>query len=157
MFKTFFRSYTELPKNIILLFATELCLSLVHVAFILILNIYLRKEGYSDPDIASFNSLRFIGAFIFSLPLGIYIRGKQLKPLLKDENSFIYLKTMVFIDLIFALASKLVLLKLLKSKLIFLTGNFLGVLLYLYLHPYNCISEYIIFLYINIYSYTVWW
>ena len=81
MFKTFFRSYTELPKNIILLFATELCLSLVHVAFILILNIYLRKEGYSDPDIASFNSLRFIGAFIFSLPLGIYIRGKQLKPL----------------------------------------------------------------------------
>ena len=50
------------------------------LAFILILNIYLRGEGFSDPDIASFNSLRFIGALTFSLPLGIYIRGRKLKP-----------------------------------------------------------------------------
>ena len=59
------RSYIDLPHNILLLFIVELCLSLVHVAFILILNIYLRSEGYSDPEIASFNSLRFIGALAF--------------------------------------------------------------------------------------------
>ncbi len=80
MFYKIARSYISLPHNIILLFAVELCLSLVHVAFILILNIYLRKEGYNDPEIASFNSLRFIGALAFSLPLGIYIKGKKLKP-----------------------------------------------------------------------------
>ena len=74
------RSYIDLPHNVLLLFIVELCLSLVHVAFILILNIYLRSEGYSDPEIASFNSLRFIGALAFSLPLGIYIKGKRLKP-----------------------------------------------------------------------------
>ena len=33
------RSYIDLPHNVLLLFVVELCLSLVHVAFILILNI----------------------------------------------------------------------------------------------------------------------
>ena len=74
------KSYIVLPKNIHLLFFLEFSLSLIHVAFILILNIFLRKKGFSDPEIASFNSLRFISALIFALPLGIYIRGKKLKP-----------------------------------------------------------------------------
>ena len=75
-----FRSYRDLPRNIHLLFFLEFCLSLIHIAFILVLNIYLRKQGFSDPEIASLNSLRFIGALAFALPLGIYIRGKKLKP-----------------------------------------------------------------------------
>ena len=66
-----------------MLFLLEFNLSLIHVAFILVLNIYLRKQGFTDPEIASFNSLRFIGALAFALPLGIYIRGKQLKPFFK--------------------------------------------------------------------------
>ena len=80
MLKSIFRSYLSLPKNIHLLFLLEFNLSLIHVAFILVLNIYLRKQGFTDPEIASFNSLRFIGALAFALPLGIYIRGKRLKP-----------------------------------------------------------------------------
>ena len=75
-----FRSYRDLPRVIHLLILLELSLNLIHVAFILILNIFLRKQGFSDPEIASFNSLRFIGALAFALPLGIYIRGKKLKP-----------------------------------------------------------------------------
>ena len=71
------KSYIGLPKNIHLLFLLEFSLSLIHVAFILILNIFLRKKGFSDPEIASFNSLRFLSALIFALPLGIYIRGKK--------------------------------------------------------------------------------
>ena len=80
MLLSILRSYTNLPRNIHLLFLLEFSLSLIHVSFILILNIFLRKKGYSDPEIASFNSLRFIGALAFALPLGIYIRGKKLKP-----------------------------------------------------------------------------
>ena len=80
MFKKLFRSYRDLPRNIHMLFLLEFSLSLIHIAFILVLNIYLRKQGFSDPEIASFNSLRFIGALAFALPLGIYIRGKKLKP-----------------------------------------------------------------------------
>lgn len=83
MIKNIFQSYFSLPKNIHLLFLLEFNLSLIHVAFILVLNIYLRKQGFTDPEIASFNSLRFIGALAFALPLGIYIRGKQLKPFFK--------------------------------------------------------------------------
>ena len=75
-----FRSYRDLPRDIHLLILIEFTLSLIHVAFILILNIFLRKQGFSDPEIATFNSLRFIGALAFALPLGIYIRGKKLKP-----------------------------------------------------------------------------
>ena len=75
-----FRSYQDLPQAIHLLIMVELFLNLIHVAFILILNIFLRKQGFTDPEIASFNSLRFIGGLAFALPLGIYIRGKRLKP-----------------------------------------------------------------------------
>ena len=77
------KSYRELPRNIHLLFFLEFSLCLIHVAFILILNIYLRKKGFSDPEIASFNSLRFVGALALALPLGVYIRGKKLKPFFK--------------------------------------------------------------------------
>lgn len=80
MLRNLIRSYWNLPRMIHMLIMLEFTLSLIHVAFILVLNIFLRKQGFSDPEIASFNSLRFIGALAFALPLGIYIRGKKLKP-----------------------------------------------------------------------------
>ena len=98
MINKIFRSYADLPKNILMLFILELCLSLVHVAFILILNIYLRKEGYSDPEIASLNSLRFIGALAFSLPLGIYIRGRGLKPFFSLSTVLVPLISILLIE-----------------------------------------------------------
>ena len=93
-----FRIYRDLPGNIILLFVFEFILSLVHVAFILILNIYLRKQGFSDPEIASFNSLRFIGALAFSLPLGIYIKGKRLKPFFIASSFLVPLTSFLIIE-----------------------------------------------------------
>ncbi len=93
------KSYIGLPKNIHLLFLLEFSLSLIHVAFILILNIFMRKKGFSDPEIASFNSLRFLSALIFALPLGIYIRGKKLKPF------FIFSALMVPVTSIFIIQS----------------------------------------------------
>ena len=80
MLRNLIRSYWNLPRMIHMLIMLEFTLSLIQVAFILVLNIFLRKQGFSDPEIASYNSLRFIGALTFALPLGIYIRGKKLKP-----------------------------------------------------------------------------
>ena len=94
------RSYTDLPRNIHLLFLLEFSLSLIHVAFILILNIYLRKQGFSDPEIASFNSLRFVGALAFALPLGIYIRGKKLKPFFMVASLMVPLTSAMIIEAI---------------------------------------------------------
>ena len=94
------RSYTDLPRNIHLLFLLEFSLSLIHVAFILILNIYLRKQGFSDPEIASFNSLRFVGALALALPLGIYIRGKKLKPFFKIASLVVPITSAMIIEAI---------------------------------------------------------
>ena len=98
MLNTLYLQYRGLPKNIILLFLFEFTISLVHVAFILILNIYLRKQGFSDPEIASFNSLRFIGALLFSLPLGIYIRDKKLKQFFIISSISISLTSILIIE-----------------------------------------------------------
>ena len=78
----------------------EFFLSLIHVAFILILNIYLRKQGFSDPEIASFNSLRFVGALAFALPLGIFIRGRRLKPFFKMASLMVPLTSIMIIEAI---------------------------------------------------------
>ena len=98
MLKNIFHSYVNLPRNIHLLFLLEFNLSLIHVAFILILNIYLRKQGFTDPEIASFNSLRFVGALAFALPLGIYIRGKRLKPFFKVAAIIVPLTSAMIIE-----------------------------------------------------------
>ena len=71
---------------------------MIHVAFILILNIYLRKKGFSDPEIASFNSLRFVGALAFALPLGIFIRGKKLKPFFVLSSLVVPLTSIMIIE-----------------------------------------------------------
>ena len=94
------QSYFILPRNIHLLFLLEFFLSMIHVAFILILNIYLRKQGFSDPEIASFNSLRFVGALAFALPLGIYIRGRRLKPFFKIASLMVPLTSIMVIEAI---------------------------------------------------------
>ncbi len=92
------QSYKDLPRNIHLLFLLEFNLSLIHVAFILILNIYLRKQGFSDPEIASFNSLRFIGSLAFALPLGIYIRGKKLKTFFITASILVPVTSLLIIE-----------------------------------------------------------
>ena len=98
MFYKILKSYLSLPKNIHRLFFLEFSLSLIHVAFILILNIYLRKKGFSDPEIASLNSLRFISALVFALPLGIFIRGKKLKPFFIISATMVPLTSILIIQ-----------------------------------------------------------
>ena len=101
MISKIFLSYYNLPKNILLVILLEFTLSLIHVAFILILNIFLRKQGFSDPSIASLNSLRFIGALVFAIPLGIYIRGKKLKPFFVFASLIVPLTSMLIIESVF--------------------------------------------------------
>ena len=98
MISKIFFSYYKLPANILRVIFLEFSLSLIHVAFILILNIYLRKQGFSDPSIASFNSLRFIGALIFAVPLGIYIRGKKLKPYFIFASVIVPLTSIIIVE-----------------------------------------------------------
>jgi len=74
------QKYYLVPRSVVLLSIAELMLFVVNSAFILILNILLRKHGYSDAQIANYTSYRFLGVLVFAFPFGIYIKGKRLKP-----------------------------------------------------------------------------
>ncbi len=76
-----FRRYRHIEKSILLLIAAEFFIQLINASFMLILNIYMDKQGYPDYLIADFVSYRFAGVILFALPLGLYIRGKKLLPL----------------------------------------------------------------------------
>lgn len=46
-----------------------------------ILLIYMEKSGFEDYESASFVSFRFLGVLLFAFPLGLFIKGRNLKPL----------------------------------------------------------------------------
>jgi len=78
--RSILRRYYRVPRPLYLLTVAELFLYLINAAFILILNIYLSKAGFSDEHIANFTSYRFLGVLLFAFPFGIFIKGKSLKP-----------------------------------------------------------------------------
>lgn len=80
MFIKLFARYRCVPRPIINLVVAQLLLNLVNSAFMLILNIYLRKLGYPDDQIAYFTSFRFLGVLLFAFPYGLFLKGKRLKP-----------------------------------------------------------------------------
>ncbi len=72
--------YRKIPRSILLMISAAFFIHMINASFILILNIYLRKQGFADGNIAQFNSFRFLGVLFFAFPLGIFIKGKALKP-----------------------------------------------------------------------------
>lgn len=46
-----------------------------------IMLIYMEKVGYKDYESASFVSFRFLGVLLFAFPLGLFIKGRKLKPI----------------------------------------------------------------------------
>ncbi|MCB1047312.1 MAG: MFS transporter [Calditrichaeota bacterium] len=72
--------YRRVPRIIVLLVGAELLLNLVNSSFMLILNIHLRKQGFMDDQIAFFTSFRFLGVLALAFPMGLFIRGRRLKP-----------------------------------------------------------------------------
>jgi hypothetical protein len=74
------RRYLSVQFSIKNLVLGSFFLQLLNASFNLILNIYLRKSGYSDALIADFTSYRFISILLFSIPFGLIIRGRRLKP-----------------------------------------------------------------------------
>ncbi len=74
------KRYISVPRSIKLLLVGAFLLQLLNASSHLILNIFLRKLGYLDTEIANFISYRFISILLFSIPFGLIIKGKKLKP-----------------------------------------------------------------------------
>ena len=81
MLRNLFLNYKKLERHILLVIAAEFFIQLINASFMLILNIHMSKLGYADHQIADFVSYRFLGVLVFALPLGLFIKGRKLKPM----------------------------------------------------------------------------
>lgn len=75
-----FNIYREIPHHILMVVLAEFCLQLVNSSFFLLLNYYMVDEGYTDPVIADAVSWRFGAVMLFAAPLGLFIKGRKVKP-----------------------------------------------------------------------------
>jgi len=80
--RSIIRSYAKLPSHILYFIFAELMIQMINTAFLVILLIYMKKSGYEDYESAGFVSLRFLGVLLFAFPLGLYIKGRKIKPIL---------------------------------------------------------------------------
>ena len=48
----------------------------------LVLLVYMEKHGYEDHVSAHYQKYRFLGVLALAIPIGMYIRGRKIKPLL---------------------------------------------------------------------------
>ena len=72
--------YFNIENSILILIKAQFFLQLIAASFFLILNIYLSKNNFSDPDIANLISYRFLAVILLSYPLGYFINFRRLKP-----------------------------------------------------------------------------
>lgn len=79
--RSVFSGYKNVEKHIFYLILAECCVQLINAAFIFVLLVYMQKQGYSDYEGASFTKFRFLSILLLAFPVGIYIRGRKIKPL----------------------------------------------------------------------------
>ncbi|MFN5705339.1 MAG: MFS transporter [bacterium] len=72
--------YKKIERAVLYMISAEFFIQLVNAAFMMVLNIYLAKKNYSDPEIADFISWRFLSVMLLAFPLGLYIKGRRIIP-----------------------------------------------------------------------------
>ncbi len=77
---TILKAYRRVEPAIKWLVAAELALQAVNSAFFLLLNYYMDEHGYSDYRIAQIVSYRFVAVMVLAFPLGLFIKGRHLRP-----------------------------------------------------------------------------
>lgn len=79
--KAYIETYIDIEKSTLYMIGGAFCLQLLNAALLLILNLYMTQQGYSDHQIADCNAYRFLMVMVLGLFFGMYIKGKNLKPL----------------------------------------------------------------------------
>lgn len=83
------KSYGKIDKPIRLVIAAEFFIQLINIAFMNMQPLFMKDEGYTNPEIASLTATRFAGVLLFALPLGIIIRGKKVRSLFMLSAVFV--------------------------------------------------------------------
>jgi len=77
----FISNYKKINTSVLYLISAVFFIQIINASFLQILLIYMAKSGYPDSQSANFISYRFLGVLLLSVPLGLFIRGRRLKPL----------------------------------------------------------------------------
>lgn len=80
MFSRILRPYRTIEKQVVFMIAAEFFIQMVNSSMMMVLNIYLAKKGYTDPEIADFISWRFLSVMLLAFPLGLFIKGRKIIP-----------------------------------------------------------------------------
>ncbi len=80
MIRRILRPYQKIEKSVINMIVAEFFIQMVNASMMMVLNIYLSKKGYSDPEIADFISWRFLSVMLLAFPLGLFIKGRKIIP-----------------------------------------------------------------------------
>jgi len=75
------KNFSKIDSSTLNLIAAEFFIQIINASFMQILLIYMAKCGYHDSQSADVISYRFLGVLLLSLPLGMFIRGRKIKPL----------------------------------------------------------------------------
>lgn len=75
--------YGKVPRFLMFLIGAKFLAAMVNASFILILNIYLKKQGYSDAELGEVAAFQYAGVLMLALPQGLFVRGRRLKPFFK--------------------------------------------------------------------------
>ncbi len=80
MLRKILRPYKKIEQQVVFMIAAEFFIQMVNASMMMVLNIYLAKKGYTDPEIADFISWRFLSVMLLAFPLGLYIKGRKIIP-----------------------------------------------------------------------------
>ncbi len=78
--RSIFTTYQRIERSTRNAIAAQFCIQASNTAFFLLLNFYMSKEGFADFEIANVLSYRFLAVFLLAFPIGLYIKGRKLKP-----------------------------------------------------------------------------
>lgn len=73
--------YKNVPRSIFFIILAEFFIQFVNATFMNLQPLYMKAEGYADPEIANIISWRFAGVLLLALPLGIWIKGRPVRSL----------------------------------------------------------------------------
>ena len=76
----YLEKYKHVKRFVFLLALAELCIQFSHVSFYLLVNFFLMDYGFGESEIADIWSTRFIIVLLVAFPLGLFIKGRKLKP-----------------------------------------------------------------------------
>jgi hypothetical protein len=83
------------------MFAAQFTLQGVHVSMFLLLNYYMVKQGFKDYETVEIWAYRFAAVMVLAFPIGLYIKGRSVKPFFRAA---VLLMPIASVSLIYAIS-----------------------------------------------------